>query len=858
MSRVRWMSGVIAVVTGLICSPAFATAYTSNNSGDWNVPATWAPAGIPALGDTVTITGSHVITVSDARGIDFITFLTNSGGKELHVTSTGSLTVAGSGAAIQLNPSSDGVNLLQLEGGTVTLTDPLGSVNVVGGALSIAQIRFTSLGGTLTIARSLNFAGTAVNADVIFDAGSNGTLEIGGDLNAGGNITTAGSNGTFTFNGSGNSQTINDYSFQNLTINKTSGTATLNGTGTAVVNGNLTIASGVLDDGGNQINLDSGLGSMVSIGTNGVLKLGSAANGTSFPNPVTPINVSLASNSAVVYQSGNSQSVDTSFSYKRLFLQTLGGPVLRSFVNQTFLTVLEELFIDSPVTASFDNDLLDVNGDITGNGTVQLLNSVSPGNVQVTGDWATGALSSAPGTTVTYDGSGPQTMLGATYQNLTINKPSGDATVNSSANVFGNLNLTNGNIVVNLSFTIDVAANVTRTSGHFIGPLTMGLNPTPTRRFDVGTAASYLPVDVDAGSAGVVTIQAVEGPHPNNTGINTLDRYWSIVAPSTAAPLDLVQFNYNDPGDITNGTETRFHLARYSGGIWTDFGDIPEAFDNALVTTPAPYLGDWVIGQKGSVGFAGKVAITSVNGGTDPTVNVGFPVEVETRHDDDTPANVTINTGIDIVSADRDRLAAQWIRHRQCRDQHGDGQQLHVRHHRNGHPGKSGRLLRRHGPRRRPERPLRRPGPADHPDRHHHRRQRRRLAARCHHPLQRRRLPGPLRHRFRFRRHRQHHPGHPAAGHHRHRTAHHRRNHRLRIPAEHECIRPAARTASSPSRSTGTTRLPSASSSRRPTSPSEASASAGSTSAAPAKRSRSTTSPAAPSPATTSARTTPA
>ena len=63
---------------------------------------------------------------------------------------------------------------------------------------------------------------------MIFDAGSTGNLEIGGDLNAGGNITTAGSAGTFTFNGAG-SQTINDYSFQNLTINKSSGTATLNG-----------------------------------------------------------------------------------------------------------------------------------------------------------------------------------------------------------------------------------------------------------------------------------------------------------------------------------------------------------------------------------------------------------------------------------------------------------------------------------------------------------------------------------------------------------------------------------------------------------------------------------------------------
>ena len=472
MSRVRWMSGVIAVMTVLICSSAFATAYTSNASGDWNVPATWTPTGTPGLGDTVLIVGSHVVTVSDARSIDVVTFQNSSGNKELHVVTGGSLTVAASGAAIQLNPSTDGFNILQLDGGTITLSDPLGSVNVMGGALSLARIQFTSLGGTLAIGRSLNFSGSSTNAQLQFDPGSAGNVEIGGDLGSGGTIGTAGSASTFTFNGTG-SQTINGYTFHNLTINKTASTATLNGGIT--VNGDLTISDGVLDDGGNQILLNAGSTSSVSIGGTGVLKLGNAGNGTSFPNPVSPVNVNLASNSAVVYQSGSgSQNVDTSFDYKRLFLKTLAGPVVRNFVNQTFLTVLEELFIDTNVTASFDNDLLDVDGNITGTGTVQLAYGASPGNVAVGGDWATGSLNAAPGTTVIYDGSSAQTMLSATYQNLTINKPSGDGTVNGAASVLGNLSLTSGNVVVNGSFTIDVLATVTHTSGHFIGPLNDG------------------------------------------------------------------------------------------------------------------------------------------------------------------------------------------------------------------------------------------------------------------------------------------------------------------------------------------------------------------------------------------------
>ncbi len=844
------MNGVIAVVTVLICSPAFATGYTSNNSGDWAVPTTWTPTGVPTLGDSVTITGSHVITVSDARSINFVTFLNNSGGKELHVGNGASLTVGGSGAAIQLNPSTDGTNLLRLDGGNITLTDPLGSVNVVGGALSLARIQFSSAGGTLAIGRSLNFSGNAVNAQVLFDNSSPGIVEIGEDLSSGGNISTAGSTSTFTFNGTGG-QTINSYNFQNLTINKVASTATLNGAIT--VNGDLAISDGVLDDGGNQISLNAGTTSNVSISGSGVLKLGSAGNATFFPQPVSGANVTMSPNAAVVYQSGAAsqsvslgvtyrrlflqapgstgpvdkaigsgtikvqeflqiddngangvrlvlgpetldvdgdisgdgeilitsgsifvggnfastitftlagigstvtydgtgaqsvlgganydnlvvnkasgvatisgplslnadltlangtldddgiqilldsgngssvsicstcvlklgsattgssfpspvlaanvtlspgstviyqagvpQTIDTSFNYQNLSFLTLAGNVVRSFVNQAFSTVFETFHIGANVTATFDNDILDVNGDITGAGTVQLIDGIIDGEAQVGGDWLSGTLIAEPGTTVTYDGSGPQIMLPATYARLHINKPSGNATAPSGATIVQELmTFTNGNVDITGGFTIDVAASVTRVSGHFLGPLTMGLDGTNVRRFDVGTAASYLPVDAEGSSSGLLTLQAVEGLHPNNTGSNTLSRYWNI-QPSAISTLDSVQFNYNDPADINAGDETKFRLAHYAGATWTDYGDIPETLNYGSATS-GTYLGDWVIGQKGSTGFASKLAITSVNGGFDPGVNDGFPVDVESQYDNGTPANVAINTGVDIL-----------------------------------------------------------------------------------------------------------------------------------------------------------------------------------------------------------------
>ena len=41
---------------------AGAMAYTSAQSGNWNVNSTWSPSGTPGNGDTVTIADGHTVT----------------------------------------------------------------------------------------------------------------------------------------------------------------------------------------------------------------------------------------------------------------------------------------------------------------------------------------------------------------------------------------------------------------------------------------------------------------------------------------------------------------------------------------------------------------------------------------------------------------------------------------------------------------------------------------------------------------------------------------------------------------------------------------------------------------------------
>ncbi|HKR64489.1 MAG TPA: hypothetical protein VJZ00_12225, partial [Thermoanaerobaculia bacterium] len=270
MIEAKWLRGATAAAFLLVASAAHATSYTSNNTGggDWSTASTWSPNGIPTTGDDVTIIGSDIVDVSDAQTALSVTLAGGSGSRTLRLVTGGTLTLDSALTALQVNASSDGTNLVEFDGGTLITSN--GDVNVNAPALSLARINFTSTGGTLDIAGDLTFSGTVSNAQLKFDAGSAGMVVIGGDLGNGGSITQS-TTSTFKFNGA-SSQTINSYTFQNLTIDKVSSTATLNGPIT--VDGDLTITDGVLDDGGNQITLNSGTSSSVIMGATGVLKLG--------------------------------------------------------------------------------------------------------------------------------------------------------------------------------------------------------------------------------------------------------------------------------------------------------------------------------------------------------------------------------------------------------------------------------------------------------------------------------------------------------------------------------------------------------------------------------------------------------
>ena len=304
---------------------------------------------------------------------------------------------------------------------------------------------------------------------------------------------------------------------------------------------------------------------------------------------------------------------------------------------------------------------------------------MTTGSMTIAGNFSSSASLSAGTGTVTYDGSGAQSVLGATYHNLDINKSAGPATFNGNATINGNLGvlslgtlsastntitllgdatvnstfdvssgtlrfngaspqtlnipsssfnvenleinngtqvnitslgttvegsltLNGGKLFVAGTFTIDVLATVTRNTGWIVGALTMGMNPTPARTFHVGTSLSYLPVDADSSMAGTLTLEAVEGQHPNRTGNNVLDRYWRIVAPFSITSVDSITFNYN-PADVTTGDEAKYHLAHYNNPTWTQHGDVVnEVVNNATLASQSVSAKDFIVGQRGQYG----------------------------------------------------------------------------------------------------------------------------------------------------------------------------------------------------------------------------------------------------------------
>ena len=210
-----------------ITSNSSAETKTSNQDGNWSTDGIWTPSGVPAAGDDVIIDDAHDVTVD--------------------VNSTC--------LSLRLNtPTSfNGTTLIVPTGITLTVN---GDVNIdYSGSASGGTVLVLQGTATVTMTGNLNFNASSVNKS-IFDMGSGASvLNIGGNMVLGteGTLASASGGSIVNFNGSG-AQTLTmgaNFIFEEITLNNSGSGITLGAAITdANVTGNISIQTGIFDNGG--------------------------------------------------------------------------------------------------------------------------------------------------------------------------------------------------------------------------------------------------------------------------------------------------------------------------------------------------------------------------------------------------------------------------------------------------------------------------------------------------------------------------------------------------------------------------------------------------------------------------------
>jgi hypothetical protein len=534
-----------------------------------------APFSMQVVGSTFTMTGGTII-------------IQRQGGNNLGYVNTGaSASHTVSGGTIQIgNGSTPGTDVIK-----ILSTIPLYNLSIVA-ATGLAD-------GDLTVLHNV-----AINNTTTLD-GSTRTLSVAGNWNNSGAFTHGTS--TVVFNGA--AQTISrtgGENFNNLTLNST-GNVTMNNN--VIVSGALTLTQGTLAVGANTLELDGAVsatsGALTSTntgtvyynqGSNGQSVLAANYGNLTFSN----FNKVLASSgsigiagvftqgsgvghtntgSTINYNSGGAQAV-APFTYRNLVLSN-GGVKTASGAS----TVQGDLTISSGLTLADGGFNIAVNGNVS---NASLHTSTGAGALTLTGGGAAHTLSG-----------------GGSFGNLTMNDANG-ATLSGSVTVNGTLTFTSGVITAaNDTVMVSSSGTVARTSGHVNGWLRKYIpSGTPTPTFEIGTAATYLPVTLQFASVttpGTLALKNTTGDHPQLSSsmidpANSVNRYWTLFSNQIVFTTADITFNWINPTDQDNpGAFAGYQVSTYANSTWQQDASSNQAASNIKATSIAGF-GDFAVG----------------------------------------------------------------------------------------------------------------------------------------------------------------------------------------------------------------------------------------------------------------------
>jgi uncharacterized repeat protein (TIGR01451 family)/CSLREA domain-containing protein len=609
--------------------PVVGTVYTwvGGTPGlptDWQIPTNWSPIRLVPASDDVLIfngglTPSPTVTNVPTQQIAALRLTNGVNQVSLSTSGTNTLTISG-GTGTDLDmPGGTVMALFGSNALTISLTGPGHQATIAGQLIfqdgphrltgaNAGEITMTGTNAfTATVGVTGNPFGTGTDGSVIFQDGATATFYDGGDPfgGAGHSVTTFNSGSTAHF-GIASAFSSDGRTYGNLTLDGTQAYAGSGTNPTTVINdfsleaGSTFTLSGAA---GGDLNL---LGNFEDQNTDA---------GTFDPNGRT-----------VKFQGGNTtqtifKSPSNPLSFFDVFISETAGGEVQLLSAVTIVGQLNLSTADSVL--NLNQKTLSLNGTVIGAGNLKS-DGAAKLHIGGTSGGSLGTLHFLSSFQSLFELTMARTGSGSSV------------TIGNDLLVDDFLNLTDG-IVDMGTFTLTTnAPTVSRTKGWVIGNLkrffTCGTSCTIP--FDVGTANGYSPVSevftVPAAAATYnQTVKATAGAHPNISGVNKLQRYWTLNTPSPAVTSAAITFKYRgDPfptGDVV-GTEANYKVFKYDGS----FLEVPnQSIDTGAHTasvTGVSSFSDWTLAEPSSVGppdlTVTKSAPGSVPGGSTFTYKI--------------------------------------------------------------------------------------------------------------------------------------------------------------------------------------------------------------------------------------------
>ncbi|MDI6767758.1 MAG: Ig-like domain-containing protein, partial [Bacteroidota bacterium] len=463
---------VIAISLLLSYESSFSqSTFTAVADGNWNSNTTWGTGvGIfPGTLDSVNIPAGRTVTIANNRNetCAALNLNSNSGSANTSlVFSTSTSTLNVSRNVLVIGPSANATTInLNIGAGSMTVTQNL-TLRAASGGADTRRAKITISSGTLSINRDFIFENTISNARIIVDAGT-GRINLYRIFSAAGDSSkgtlTSGNGSIFNYTATV-PQTVRmgtSFQYHHIYLNNTSAAgATLGGmVSTSNVTGDIRIQTGRFNNAGYDI-----------AGT--LSKTFEVANGTTFSltgetSLPTSWNLSIGSTSTIIYGGRNQTISHLSGGYGNLELRSDSAIATKTF-PATPLTVRGNFTIAKGIgTATVANasSSLTINGNIN----IGVNTTFNAGNFthSIGGNLVRIGTFTHNNSTITFNGTSPQTIDPTTFYNLTIANTGSTVTLNGNINLTNNFSLNSGNFSTGSDRQLIVNGNLSINSGAF-------------------------------------------------------------------------------------------------------------------------------------------------------------------------------------------------------------------------------------------------------------------------------------------------------------------------------------------------------------------------------------------------------